>query len=252
MVDEFCLKMPDFHVTFWDLLHAVNLRHETSGFTSPPKEGVLRIFIDMKNPKASVGFEPANLGTKGQDDTSRAPKPLLSTVSVHYCHQSNGFYSLPFLYAWGKPSINNIYRSAAIWWRYVVLYARYFPQNLVSMALRVGVHEFPPKKRHRSHHHVPGARRVTWSVFHTAERHFQTAQRFLLLAVACELIHMTRKLHWLCLKILGDTLQISVRLRLYLRECSSMLWTCVPLSSKLDILFEFLCISSVPPEQMPA
>ena len=182
MVDEFCLKMPDFHVTFWDLLHAVNLRHETSGFTSPPKEGVLRIFIDMKNPKASVGFEPANLGTKGQDATSRAPKPLLSTVSVHYCHQSNGFYSLPFLYAWGKPSINNIYRSAAIWWRYVVLYARYFPQNLVSMALRVGVHEFPPKKRHRSHHHVPGARRVTWSVFHTADRHFQTAQRFLLSA----------------------------------------------------------------------
>jgi hypothetical protein len=27
-----------------DLLHAVNLRHGTEGFTSPPKEGVLRIF----------------------------------------------------------------------------------------------------------------------------------------------------------------------------------------------------------------
>jgi hypothetical protein len=27
------------------LLHAVNLRHGTDGFTSPPKEGVLRIFI---------------------------------------------------------------------------------------------------------------------------------------------------------------------------------------------------------------
>ena len=26
------------------LLHAVNLRHGTDGFTSPPKEGVLRIF----------------------------------------------------------------------------------------------------------------------------------------------------------------------------------------------------------------
>jgi hypothetical protein len=35
-------KMPDFHVTFRDLLHAV--RHGTDGFTSPPKEGVLRIF----------------------------------------------------------------------------------------------------------------------------------------------------------------------------------------------------------------
>ena len=44
MADEFCLKMPDFHVTFRDLLHAVNIRHGTNGFTSLPKEGVLRIF----------------------------------------------------------------------------------------------------------------------------------------------------------------------------------------------------------------
>jgi len=28
-----------------DLLHAANLRHGTDGFTSPPKEGVLRIFF---------------------------------------------------------------------------------------------------------------------------------------------------------------------------------------------------------------
>jgi hypothetical protein len=34
----------DLHVTFRDLLHAVKLRHGTDGFTSPPKEGVLRIF----------------------------------------------------------------------------------------------------------------------------------------------------------------------------------------------------------------
>ena len=27
MTNEFCLKMPDFHVTFRDILHAVNLRH---------------------------------------------------------------------------------------------------------------------------------------------------------------------------------------------------------------------------------
>ena len=44
MADEFCLKMPDFHVTFRDLLHAVNIGHGTDGFTSPPKEGVLGIF----------------------------------------------------------------------------------------------------------------------------------------------------------------------------------------------------------------
>jgi hypothetical protein len=31
------------------LLHAVNLRHETDGFTSPPKEGALRILSPLKS-----------------------------------------------------------------------------------------------------------------------------------------------------------------------------------------------------------
>ena len=77
MADEFCLKMSDFHVTFRDLLHAVNLRHGTNSFTSLPKEGVLRIFSPWKNPTASAGFEPSNFDTKGQHATSRPPKPLL-------------------------------------------------------------------------------------------------------------------------------------------------------------------------------
>jgi hypothetical protein len=51
--------MHDFHGTFSDLLQAANLRHGTDGFTSPPKEGVLRIFFALKNPTASAGFEPA-------------------------------------------------------------------------------------------------------------------------------------------------------------------------------------------------
>ena len=82
MADEFCLEMPDFHVTFRDLLHAVNLRHGTDGFTSPPKEGVLRIFFALQNLTASVVFEPANLGTKGQPATSRPPKPLCLNLNV--------------------------------------------------------------------------------------------------------------------------------------------------------------------------
>ena len=57
-------------------LHVVNLRHGTNGFTSLPKEGVLRNFSPLKNPTASAGFEPANLGTKGQHATCRPPKPL--------------------------------------------------------------------------------------------------------------------------------------------------------------------------------
>jgi hypothetical protein len=40
------------------LVHAVNLRHGTDGFTSPPKEVVLGFL--------SVGIEPANLGSSGE------------------------------------------------------------------------------------------------------------------------------------------------------------------------------------------
>jgi hypothetical protein len=43
MSGKFCLNA-EFHVTFRHLLHALKLRHGIDGFTSPPKEGVLRIF----------------------------------------------------------------------------------------------------------------------------------------------------------------------------------------------------------------
>ena len=33
-------------------------------------------FFRPKNPKASAGFEPANLGTKDQHATPRPPKPI--------------------------------------------------------------------------------------------------------------------------------------------------------------------------------
>ena len=48
---EFCRKwrLPRH---FWVLSHAVNLRHGTDGFTSPPMESVLRIF----SPEKSDGF----------------------------------------------------------------------------------------------------------------------------------------------------------------------------------------------------
>jgi len=57
-----------------DLLHAANLRHGTGGFTSPPMEGVLRIFSPLKIRRLRPGL---NLGTKGQHATSRPPKPLI-------------------------------------------------------------------------------------------------------------------------------------------------------------------------------
>ena len=53
----------------------------------------------------------------------------LSSVSVNYSQLLSpiqGLFSLPFLYAWGKPCTNNIYRTADIWSCYVVLYTRSF------------------------------------------------------------------------------------------------------------------------------
>ena len=43
---------------FRDLLRAANLRHATDGFTSPPKEGVLRNFSPLKFRRLRLGLNP--------------------------------------------------------------------------------------------------------------------------------------------------------------------------------------------------
>jgi len=80
--DKFRLEF-DFHIIQEIFYMPKNLRHGTDGFTSPPKEGVLRIFFALKNPTASAGFEPANLGTKGQHGTSRPRKPLYIYIYIY-------------------------------------------------------------------------------------------------------------------------------------------------------------------------
>jgi len=57
---------------FRDLLHAANLQHGTDNFPSEGKRA--EDFFALKNPTASAGYEPANLGTKGQHATPRPPK----------------------------------------------------------------------------------------------------------------------------------------------------------------------------------
>ena len=74
------MKMPDFHLTFRDLLHAVNLRHWTDGFTSPPKEGVLRIFSPWKIQWLCSGLNP------------RTWVPKASTLPLD--HQSSSHWDL--------------------------------------------------------------------------------------------------------------------------------------------------------------
>jgi hypothetical protein len=60
MAAEFCLSCLKGSLTCRNILLAAD------GFTSPLKEGVIRIFIVLKNPSLSTGFEPANLGSNGK------------------------------------------------------------------------------------------------------------------------------------------------------------------------------------------
>ena len=58
--------LPKFRLPrkFMDLLHATNLRHRTDGFTSPPKEGVLRIFFALNIRWLRPGLNPRTLVLK--------------------------------------------------------------------------------------------------------------------------------------------------------------------------------------------
>jgi hypothetical protein len=52
MADSILRTTCDFHSKRTDLLHAAKQWHGTDGFTSPPKDGMLRIF----SPEKSDGF----------------------------------------------------------------------------------------------------------------------------------------------------------------------------------------------------
>jgi hypothetical protein len=64
--NKFCLTKNLFHTSKGSLTCRKILRHGADSFTYPPKERVLRIFIALKNPSPSAGFEPANLGSNGK------------------------------------------------------------------------------------------------------------------------------------------------------------------------------------------
>jgi hypothetical protein len=66
----------DFHGTFRDLLHATNLRHGTHGYTSLPKEGVLRIFPLLKIRRLRPCLNPRTWVLEASTLTPRPPKPL--------------------------------------------------------------------------------------------------------------------------------------------------------------------------------
>ena len=57
---------------FRDLSHAANLRHGTDGFTSPPKEGVLRIFFSsLKIRRLRPGLNPVEVNIYDSKNNKR-------------------------------------------------------------------------------------------------------------------------------------------------------------------------------------
>ena len=62
-----------------DLLHAANLRHGTDGFTSPPKEGVLRIFSSLKIRR----LRPGIVDYTSQQDFGTRKVYCVSNVTFH-------------------------------------------------------------------------------------------------------------------------------------------------------------------------
>jgi hypothetical protein len=77
--DNFALK-PTSTIHSRVLLHAVNLRHETDGFTSPPKEGVLWSFSPLKIRRLQPVLNPRTWVLKAST-LIRPPKPLSYTVT---------------------------------------------------------------------------------------------------------------------------------------------------------------------------
>jgi hypothetical protein len=53
---------------------------QVSGFTSPPKQDVLRIFIALNNPSPRLGLNPRTLGLMASTLTITPPRRLVMTV----------------------------------------------------------------------------------------------------------------------------------------------------------------------------
>ena len=116
------------HVTFGDLLHAVNLRHGTVGFTSPPKESVLRTFSPWKIQRLLSGLNPRTWVPKAStlplDHRSRFEEVLakkrweglLFNKTVNIC--MSPFFNLSFRWYNSFLSLISGKHPRFLWWVY--------------------------------------------------------------------------------------------------------------------------------------
>jgi hypothetical protein len=69
----------------------------TDGFTSPPKEVVLWIFVAHKNPSFSAGFEHADLESSGKHAnhyTTEGDYLVLISISTFFSEQDRRFLQM--------------------------------------------------------------------------------------------------------------------------------------------------------------
>ena len=86
-----------------DLLHAANLRHGTEDFTSPPEEGVLRIFFALKIGRLRPGLNPRTWVPKASTlpldhQSCFMLDKVLKLITMYF------FLSLPFLSVAQQPN----------------------------------------------------------------------------------------------------------------------------------------------------
>jgi hypothetical protein len=82
--------------SLWDFKNSFKcrkiLRHGTFPLYFPSEEGVLRIFITLKNPSPWPGYEPATFGSSGQHTNHCTTKETWSTHLFKYTEFKNLSY----------------------------------------------------------------------------------------------------------------------------------------------------------------
>ena len=66
----------------WGSLMSLKSQTRDPQLKVPPGGLVLRIFRSWKNPLTSAGFEPANLGSRGDHVTPRPPRPTRAHLNL--------------------------------------------------------------------------------------------------------------------------------------------------------------------------
>ena len=91
-VRQILLRGSNFGLRFF--LRAVNARHGTHGFTSLPKEVIVRIFTLWKNPSTPVGTNPRTSGPDSSIITTGPPGRRTLLMIYTICHFVSNIISI--------------------------------------------------------------------------------------------------------------------------------------------------------------